>query len=120
MPTVKLTGIIDNPTLLADGLTRGTDENKPVKITANKTAGLATDGDNFYGVIETISEDNAVCVVKKRGIVTLPYSGSAPSLDNVQLAANGAGGVKTGTGANKYYTVLDVDTTNTEVTFDLG
>ena len=122
MPTVKLTGIIDNPTLLASSLTYGTDEGKPVKVSANKTAGLCSAEDPFYGSIESISEDNAVCVVKKRGIVTIIYTGTAPGLNYIELVADGSGGVKTPTtpGTGKKYFILDVDTTNTLVTFDLG
>jgi len=118
-PIVSLKGVEDNPTLYASSLTRGTDEGKPVKISANETAALAADGNDFYGIIESISEDEEVCVVKKRGIVECAYSGSAPSVGWGQLAANGAGGVKVGTGTNRYYHILKVDTTNTTVIFDL-
>jgi hypothetical protein len=120
MPIVSLQGINENPTLYASSITRGTDEGKPVKISANKTVALSGDGEDFYGIVESIAEDNAVCVVKTRGIVTVPYSGSAPALGWTQLCANGSGGVKTGSGTNKYYFVLDVDTTNNLVSFDLG
>jgi len=122
MPTVKLSGIIDNPTLLASSLTYGTDEGKPVAVSDNKTAGLCSAEDPFYGVIESISEDNAVCVVKNHGIVTIIYTGTAPGLNYIELVADGAGGVKTPTtpGTGKVYFILDVDTTNTLVTFDLG
>ena len=120
MPTVKLSGIDSNPTLLTDSLTRGTDENKPAKISANKTAALAADGDEFFGTILSISEDEAVCVVKNRGIITLVYTGTAPSLGYGDLIANGTGGVKKGAGTNQMFWILDVDTTNTLVTFDLG
>lgn len=120
MSIVSVKGITENPTLYASGLTRGTDEGKPAKISANLTASLAADGDDFYGVIESISEDGAVCVVKNHGIVTCSYSGTAPSVGYGQLAANGSGGVKIGASANRYYFILNVDTTNTQVTFDLG
>jgi hypothetical protein len=120
MSTVKLTGIDTNPTLLADSLTRGTDEGKPAKISDNKTAALAADGDEFYGTIQSISEDEAVCVIKNRGIITLPYTGTAPSVGYGDLVANGAGGVKKGAGTNQMFWIFDVDTTNGTVTFDLG
>ena len=120
MPEVSLKGIVENPTLYASSLTRGTDEGKPVVISANETAALAADGNDFYGVIESISEDEDVCVVRNHGLVEVPYTGSAPSVNWAQLAANGSGGVKSGTGANKYYFILKVDTTNALVTFDLG
>lgn len=122
MPTIKLTGIKENPTLLADSLTRGTDEGKPVKISADVTAALPSAEDPFYGIIESIAEDNAVCVVKNTGIITLSYSGAAPNLNYSELVADGSGGVKSPAtpGTGKKYFVLNVDETNTEVTFDLG
>lgn len=122
MPTVNLKGIKENPTLLADSLTRGTDEGKPVKVSANKTGALCSAEDPFYGTIESIAEDNAVCVVKNVGITTVGYTGTAPGLNKVELVGDGSGGVKTPTtpGTGKEYFILDVDTTNTEVTFDLG
>jgi len=119
-PTISLKGIKENPTLLASSLTRGTDEGKPVVISANKTAALASNGNSFYGIIESISEDAAVCVVKTIGIVTVAYTGSAPTVGFGQLASDGSGAVKSGTGTNPYYWILDVDETNEAVTFDLG
>jgi len=122
MPIVSLKGIKENPTLLADSLTRGTDEGKPVKVSANKTAALCSAEDPFYGIIESISEDNAVCVVKNTGIITVGYTGAAPTLNYDELIGDGSGGVKAPAvaGTGKLYFVLNVDTTNTEVTFDLG
>lgn len=120
MPTVKLSGIDSNPTFLASSLTRGTDEGKPAKISANKTAAKAADGNEFYGIILTISSDEVVCVVKNRGIVTVVYTGDAPSLGLGDLIADATGGVKKGAGTNQMFWILDVDTTNTLVTFDFG
>ncbi len=122
MPTVKLTDIFQNPTLLADSLTRGTDEGKPAKVSANKSAGLCSAEDPFYGTILSIESGNEVCVIKNHGIVTVVYTGTAPGLNYIELVADGSGGVKTPTtpGTGKVYFILDVDTTNTLVTFDLG
>jgi len=119
MPTVKLTDIFENPTFLAGSLTRGTDEGKPAKISANKTAAVAANGDEFYGIILSISPDNAICVVKNHGIVTVIYTGDAPSLGYGDLISDGTG-VKKGAGTNQMFWILNVDTVNTLVTFDLG
>lgn len=119
MFTVSFSGIKDNPSFLADSLTRGIDEGKVVKISANKTVSLCESGDSFRGVIETIDHDNMVCTVKERGYVTLPYSGNAPDIgEEVGLNADGNGGVQTGWN-NSTYPVVDVDTDAQTVTFKL-
>jgi len=118
MPTVSLKGIDSNPTLLADSLTRGTDEGKPVKFSDNLTVALCSDGDDFVGIVEAIDPDNAVCVVRDHGYVTVPYTGSAPSVGYGILSANGAGGVKTDSAGRSYY-IGNVDTVNATVTFKL-
>ena len=119
-PTVSLQGIKENPTLLASSLTRGTDEGKPVKISANKTAALPTDDQPFCGIIESIEHDNSVCVVRNRGITIQPYTGTAPTIGYGKLSANGSGGVRISSGTVPYYWIYNVDTTNALVTFDLG
>lgn len=118
--TVSLQGIKENPTLLADTITRGTDEGKPVKISANKTAALPSNGQAFVGIIESITHDNSVCVVRNHGLVTVAYSGSAPGLGWQPLVSDGAGKVKIGSSATPYYWVYDVDESQALVTFDLG
>lgn len=76
-------------------LTRGTDEGKPVKMGAsNETIALAGDGDNFFGIVRTIAEADAVAGVQEDGYVVLPYTGSAPALGWNFLAADAANGVK--------------------------
>jgi hypothetical protein len=119
-PTVSLKGIKENPTLLASSLTRGTDEGKPVKISANKTAALSSDDQVFCGIIESIELDNSVCVVRNHGMAILPYTGTAPTIGYGKLSANGTGGVRISSGTVPYYFIYDVDTTNELVTFDLG
>jgi|GEM_PF-1273674 len=119
---VSFEGIKDDPSCLVSGLTRGTDEGKPVKISDKKTVVLCSAEDPFRGIVETIDYDNQVCGVKEYGYVTLPYSGDAPSVgESVELVANGSGGVKVPATADtgKKYPVVDVDTANTTVTFKL-
>ena len=48
--------------------------------------------------------------VQYRGFVTLPYSGTAPSVGYGILAADGAGGVK-GAQSGESYLIVNVDTT---------
>jgi hypothetical protein len=115
--TVSFDGIVDAPTFLASGITYGTDEGKPFKVSGNKTAALAAADDLLDGIIETISEDSDVIVGRIRGFVTVAYSGSAPSAGIQKLEADGAGGVRVDADNGREYLVVDVDTTNTTVTF---
>lgn len=78
-------------------LTRGTDENKPVKMSTSETVVLAGDGDNFSGVVRTIAQNDKVAGVQEDGYVELPYTGSAPSLGWNFLQADAANGVKVAT-----------------------
>ena len=118
--SISFSGIRDQATFTASSLTFDTDEGKVCKVTANQTAGLCSDGDRFHGIIETIERDNACCVVRKTGYVTLDYSGTDPTAGIVQLSADASGGVKVDATNGIEYLVVDVDTTNNKVTLFLG
>lgn len=76
------------------------------RVSANGTVAPCADGDVFCGVMEGIRKGFAA--VQLHGFVTLPYTGSAPELGYNELLANGAGGVKVGTGGKKCL-VVSVD-----------
>lgn len=119
---VSFEGVKEDPTFLS-ALTRGTDEDKVVKVSANKTVALCSASDNFIGVVKTIDKADKAAVVQINGFVTLDYTGTAPGLGFVALEANASGGVQvvaTPALGDTYYWVVDVDTTNTKVTFWLG
>lgn len=119
---VSFNGIMESPTFLS-ALTRGTDEGKVVKESANKTVALCSAGDNFIGVVKTIDKADKAAVVQIRGFVTLSYTGTDPSLGYQALEADGNGGVQvvaTPAVGDRFYHIVDVDTTNNYVTFDLG
>jgi len=118
--SISFSGIRDKATFAASSLTFGTDEGKVCKVTGDQTVGLCSDSDRFHGVIETIERDNAYCVVRKTGYVTLDYTGSDPSAGIVQLSADASGGVKVDAGSGIEYLVVDVDTTGKKVTLFLG
>jgi hypothetical protein len=119
--TVGFDGVDNRPTFLS-ALTRGTDEGKVVKVSANKTVALCSAENRFIGVVETIAPGTKDAVVAVGGFKTVAYSGTAPSAGYVELVANGSGGVKTPTtaGTGIYYWIVDVDTTNTKLTLLLG
>jgi hypothetical protein len=55
-------------------LVRGTDENKLVKISANKTVALATEDDNFIGIVRVIDAYDKAAGVQLHGFVEdYPY-----------------------------------------------
>jgi len=119
---VSFEGIKEDPTFLS-ALTRGTDEGKVVKVSANKTVALCSANENFIGVVKTIDKADKAAVVQVNGFVTLDYTGTAPSLGFTALEANSSGGVQVVASpalGDTYYWVVDVDTTNTKVTFLLG
>lgn len=106
------------PFLMNSQFTIGTDENKPVKVTAAKTVTLGAANDLLDGVVIDVGE--GICTVQMTGFVTVLYSGSAPTVGRTKLECDGAGKVRVDAGNGREYLVTDVDTTNTLVTFYLG
>lgn len=88
----------------------------PVKLSANQTAAACAGSDLFAGI--ALQCRNGMVSVQLKGYVRVPYSGTAPALGWKQLAADGAGKVKTGTAGN-FYLVTDVDTATATVGFML-
>jgi lipocalin len=107
----------------ASALTKGTDEGKVVKISANDTVALCDQTDQFHGVVKVIDAADKVATVQVKGFVTVSYSGTAPSVGYATLEADDAGGVQiVGTPAlgDRFYLIVNVDTTNTKATFLLA
>ena len=84
-------GIGANGISFLSALTRGTDEGKVVKISDNGTVALCSQTDQFCGVVKTIDKADKVAVVQTKGIVTVSYSGTAPSVGRATLEADDAG-----------------------------
>jgi hypothetical protein len=108
---------------LASGIARGTDEGKVVKMSAAKTVNKCSAEDQFFGILETIDNDNAFGAVAQKGYKKVSYSGAAPTAgEDVELVADAAGGVKTPVtpGTGRKYLVPEVDTANTTLTLFLG
>ena len=66
-------------------------DNTFVKISANDTVAACASGDVFCGIVAT--GDNKHATVLTNGTVTVPYTGTAPTLGYCNLVANGTGGV---------------------------
>jgi len=106
-------------TIGSTGLTAGTHEDWPAYLSANDQITFSADGEEIQGVIEQIEGDGMVSF-KTHGVVILGYTGGAPGVGWVQLAANGAGGVKVVTdGTGLYFYCLKDNTTDDEVTIML-
>ena len=119
MKSISFDGVMERPTFYADGIKRNRDEGKPVKVSDYGTVALCAAEDIITGVIETVDNDNAVCVVKTGGYVTLPAASVIPAGETVELVASGAGGVKVpaADGTGRKYRVVNYD--GTAVTFKL-
>lgn len=79
----------------------------PCHFIANDTVTNSAVGADFSGVIAGIR--SGLVTVQYHGFVTLPYSGTAPTVGYATLAADGAGGVKTAT-SGRSYLIVHVDT----------
>lgn len=86
----------------------------PVKFNKPNYVVTCSDGNEFHGVV--IDSDTSYASVQMRGIVTVNYTGTAPTLGYCVLSANGASGVKVSTTGNKYL-VVSVNEDLNEVTF---
>lgn len=93
-------------------------EGEMVKVSENGAVTACADGDKFAGQAAVVGRDGAACSVVLGGMVTVPYTGSAPALGWSNLSANGTGGVKTAASGREHL-VVDVDATGMLVTFVL-
>jgi len=99
---IRSVGDRDNP-IGKDGLytflsalTRGTDEDKVVKISDNDTVALVTAGENFAGVVRTISQADSLAGVQMDDWAEVSFThGAEPSVGwNYLVGGTTAGTVK--------------------------
>ena len=93
-----------------------------VKVSANGTVAACGAGDDFCGMVLSVSRGGDACAVALGGMVTagytVPAEGAAPALGWSGLSADGEGGVQADADGSTYL-VVDVDTTAKTVTFVL-
>ena len=77
------------------------------RMTANGKVAPCGDGEAFIGIMEGVRK--GVSAVQLHGFAQVGYTGTAPEVGYVNLAANGNGGVKVSSGARAYL-VVSVDT----------
>ncbi len=86
----------------------------PVKLYRSNSVMPCVDGDVFHGI--AVDGDEKYVAVQMKGIVTVNYSGTAPTAGLNKLGANVSGGIKVTTNGNEYL-VLSVDEDAKTVTF---
>lgn len=86
------------------------------KVSGNGAVAPCADGEAFCGVMEGVRKGFAA--VQLHGFVTLPYTGTAPTLGYNNLVANANGGIKVGS-AGKSCLVVSVDTDVKVATIEL-
>ena len=100
-------------TFLGGGLTEG----HVVKLTGSGTVGSCEADDAFCGAAVCCKDD--ACTVQVGGFLSVGYSGTAPDLGWVTLAADGLGGVKTAAGGGVRCLAAEVDAAAKTVTIML-
>jgi hypothetical protein len=86
-------------TFAAEGVKAGT----VCKMTGDGTVAPCADGENFVGLVENVRKD--FCGVRLHGFAQVSYTGAAPGVGYVNLAANGGGGVKVSSGGRAHLVV---------------
>ena len=95
----------------------GVNKGEPVKVSAAGTVSPCSAGDVFDGA--AVDVRGGYASVALDGFVTLPYTGTAPGIGHVTLAADGSGGVKTAASGGRTVLAVDVDTAAKTVCFKL-
>ena len=104
-------------------LVKGTDENKLVKMSADETVALCTDGDDIFGIVRSIDDFDKAASVQIDGFVEdyPALTGNVPAYGFSHVVAKTASQVqlKAATAGFKVRRVLKSDDTNDVCTFEL-
>ena len=115
--TVSFKGVGEQVLTFASNSTTPAAAGKPVKMSGNGEVTVCAAGDRLCGVALTVSD--GLAAVQTGGVITIGYTGTAPSVGYAQLAADGSSGVKTVASGGAVYLVLAVNSTAATVTFIL-
>ena len=88
----------------------GVSEGQAVKVSGNG---------GFDGVVLSVARDGKACSVAMGGMVTVSYSGTAPTAGWNTLAADGKGGVTVVSEGGRSYLAVEADTAAKTVTIVL-
>ncbi|NCB51056.1 MAG: hypothetical protein EOM54_04130 [Clostridia bacterium] len=109
--TVSFEGIGENVITFYNAEEDAAEAGYPVKMSGNGEVSKAAEGEVFIGVARAADDDFAA--VQTAGYVKTAYSGTAPTVGDVCLVADGDGAVKVDAGTTETVTVgeTDYDTT---------
>ena len=102
-------------TFACDGVTEG----HVVKISGSGTVAKCAAAGSFDGVVLSVARDSKACSVAMGGMVTVSYSGTAPTAGRNTLAADGKGGVTVVSEGGRSYLAVEADTAAKTVTIVL-
>ena len=102
-------------TFACDGVTEG----HVVKISGSGTVAKCAAAGSFDGVVLSVARDGKACSVAMGGMVTVSYSGTAPTAGWNTLAADGKGGVTVVSEGGRSYLAVEADTAAKTVTIVL-
>ena len=87
----------------------------PVKLSANGKVSVCSAGDRFVGIC--LGTRGGYASVLVEGYITLPYTGTAPTVNYVKLVADGNGAVKVDASNGGEVVAVCVDTTEKTIGF---
>ena len=94
----------------------GVSEGQAVKVSGNGTVAACAENGGFDGVVLSVARDGKACSVAMGGMVTVSYSGTAPTAGWNTLAADGKGGVTVVSEGGRSYLAVEADTAAKTVT----
>ena len=106
---VSFEGIGESVVTFYNSATSAATAGAPVKMSGNGEVSACVDGNRFFGY--ALSCDADFAAIQTSGYIELGYTGTAPAVGFVKMAANGAGGVKAAETGGEFL-VVNVDTAN--------
>ena len=97
----------------------GVSEGQAVKVSGNGTVAACAENGGFDGVVLSVARDGKACSVAMGGMVTVSYSGTAPTAGWNTLAADGKGSVTVVSEGGRSYLAVEADTAAKTVTIVL-
>ena len=113
---VSFEGIGESVVTFYNGAANKAAAGAPVKMSGNGEVSACGDGEKFLGV--ALACDAEFAAVQTEGYVEISFSGTAPAVGFVKLAADGVGGIKTADGGRELL-LVSVDAVNKSVGFML-
>ena len=91
-------------TLKVDGRAQ---KDEPVTLVSNETAKACSEGESIIGIVKNVH--NGYATVQISGVLTMPYTGTAPTVGFAAIDADGKNGAKLAS-SGRNVMVISVDT----------